>query len=95
MLHQSPQTLHACCREIKGMVPVSPTGTTGSFPKMDVMGRTYSTCLLLLRSYIIVESTRASHPGKWNEYAVYVEICKNTCDMHTYATWASSALVFL
>ena len=35
---------------LKGMVPVSPTGTNGSLDKMDVMCRTYSTCLLLLHS---------------------------------------------
>ena len=35
---------------LKGMVPVSPTGTNGSLDKMDVIGRTYSTCVLLLCS---------------------------------------------
>ncbi len=30
----------ACCRMEYGIVPVSPIGTTGSFPRMDSTGRT-------------------------------------------------------
>jgi hypothetical protein len=45
-----PSKSAASPRMLKGMVPVSPTGTNGSLDKMDVMGKTYSTCLLLLRS---------------------------------------------
>ena len=45
-----PSKSAASPRMLKGIVPVSPTGTNGSLDKMDVMGRTYSTCLLLLRS---------------------------------------------
>ena len=33
-----------------GIVPVSPAGTSASLPRMDVMGTTYNTCLLSLRS---------------------------------------------
>ena len=45
-----PSKSAASPRMLLGMVPVSPTGTNGSLDKMDVMGRTYRTCWLLLRS---------------------------------------------
>ncbi len=35
-----PTKSAACCRMEYGIVPVSPTGTTGSFPRMDSTGRT-------------------------------------------------------
>mmetsp|Transcript_55961 Transcript_55961/g.117092 ORF Transcript_55961/g.117092 Transcript_55961/m.117092 type:complete len:94 (-) Transcript_55961:893-1174(-) len=36
----APTKSAACCRMEYGIVPVSPTGTTGSFPRMDSTGRT-------------------------------------------------------
>ena len=48
--HDAPSKSADSPRMLWGMVPVSPTGTTGSLPKIDVMGSTYSTCLLILRS---------------------------------------------
>ena len=45
-----PSKSAASPRMLLGMVPVSPTETNGSLDKMDVMGRTYRTCWLLLRS---------------------------------------------
>ena len=36
----APTKSAACCRMEYGIVPVSPTGTTGSLPRMDSTGRT-------------------------------------------------------
>ncbi len=35
-----PTKSSACCRMQYGIVPVSPTGTTGSFPRIDSAGST-------------------------------------------------------
>ncbi len=43
-------------RMVKGMVPVSPTGTSASLPNIEVMGTTYRTCDCMRRSNIIFES---------------------------------------
>ena len=90
MLHQRQQTLHTFCRE-RFLCPQQRVRDHWELSQIDVMGRTYSTYLLLLRSYIILQSARARQPGILNEYAVYEEICKTTCDMHLYATWESSS----
>jgi hypothetical protein len=69
-LHPSPATAGAPGNRLRtwcGIVPVSPTGTRASFPRICSTGMTYSTGFLWSRSYKIWDPFEFNHSAKTKE----------------------------